>query len=331
MSKKKDKKRPGNQQHALSKGVKRRDFLKYGLLSGAAVAAGGIAGFSIGKEKEEESSGETVRLLNENGELVEVEKKDVHYPKGKLVTEEKKVRKGVSGKKFVMVIDLAKCRNARKCVEACQKTHNLRADQEYVRVKKMQKNEKSAPYWMPQPCFHCDKPPCTKVCPVDATYKRQDGIVAIDNERCIGCRFCMAACPYNARVFNWGEPKKMEDPPEYSPETSLPKKKGTVDKCDFCPDMSRAGKLPHCVTACPNGVYYFGDMNEDAVTNGNEVVRFSELVKEGAGYRLMEELGTEPRVYYLPPRNREFPFKRGMKEYNKAREQFNSDSAHVKK
>jgi molybdopterin-containing oxidoreductase family iron-sulfur binding subunit len=178
----------------------------------------------------------------------------------------------------------------------------------------MQDADKTAPYWQPTTCMHCDEPPCVKVCPVDATFKRQDGIVLIDSDRCIGCRFCMAACPYSIRVFNWEEPvltKEVEDQ-SYSCETRMTQKKGTVGKCDFCPDMTRKGLLPHCVSACPNGVFMFGDMNEDTVTNGAETFRFSDLIKEKAGYRLMEDLGTKPRVYYLPPVNRNFPYESGL-------------------
>ncbi len=149
----------------------------------------------------------------------------------------------------------------------------------------------------------------TAIRPVDATFKRKDGVVLIDNERCIGCRFCMAACPYSVRHFNWGDP---EIPPEardhpYSPETSTPPRKGTVAKCDFCPEMAAAGHLPACVQACPNGTIYYGDENEDAVTNGlGETLRLSTLLRDRAGYRFMEELGTKPRVYYLPPKHRRF-------------------------
>ena len=100
----------------------------------------------------------------------------------------------------------------------------------------------------------------------------------------------------------------------YSPETSMPRRKGTVEKCDFCPDMLRQGKLPHCVSACPNGVFYFGDLNEDTVTNGDETVRFSQLIKDKAGYRYLEALGTEPSVYYLPSANRLFPFQDAEEE-----------------
>jgi molybdopterin-containing oxidoreductase family iron-sulfur binding subunit len=118
----------------------------------------------------------------------------------------------------------------------------------------------------------------------------------------------MAACPYSARVFNWGAPPEGKLDLPYSPETSLPSKIGTVAKCDFCPDMLRDGKLPHCVPACPNGVIYFGDEIDDTVTNGDETVRLSTLLRDKAGYRYMEELGTKPRVYYLPPVDRMFPF-----------------------
>jgi molybdopterin-containing oxidoreductase family iron-sulfur binding subunit len=222
-------------------------------------------------------------------------------------------RQGIPGKKFVMVIDLARCKNARKCISACQKMHHLPEDKEWLTVKLMKDSDKAAPYWFPKTCFHCDNPPCVKVCPVDATFKRQDGLVLIDNERCIGCKFCMAACPYSTRVFNWEEPEQElpTGQPPYTAETSVPSKVGTVEKCDFCPDMVRQGLLPDCVTACPNGVFYFGDENEDTVTNGDETVSLSQILVDRSGYRYMEELGTQPRLYYLPPRDRMFPVERG--------------------
>jgi len=220
-------------------------------------------------------------------------------------------RRGIPNKKFVMVIDEAKCDGCKKCTEACQAMHHTESDREWIKVFKMQDAKATAPYFFPKPCFHCDNPPCTKVCPVNATFKRQDGIVLIDNERCIGCRMCMAACPYSTRFFNWSEP----DPKQaaeignipYSPEQSIPRRMGTVEKCDFCPDMIRQGKMPACVSGCPMDVIYFGDQNEDAVTNASGVtVKLSKLLEDNAGYRHLEELGTEPRVYYLPPKNRKY-------------------------
>jgi molybdopterin-containing oxidoreductase family iron-sulfur binding subunit len=218
------------------------------------------------------------------------------------------------GKSFVMVIDLSRCKNLKKCQAACNHMHHVHPGQNWIKVYPMEDADHTAPYWQPTTCMHCDEPPCVKVCPVDATFKRQDGLVLIDSNRCIGCRFCMAACPYSTRVFNWGDPGLPEQIADesYSCETSMPQKKGTVGKCDFCPDMTRKGMLPHCVSACPNGVFFFGDLNEDSVTNGAETFRFSDLIRDKAGYRLMEDLGTKPRVYYLPPVNRNFPFEEGL-------------------
>lgn len=123
----------------------------------------------------------------------------------------------------------------------------------------------------------------------------------------------MSACPYSARIFNWEHlPQYDREDVEYSPETSIPGKVGTIGKCDFCPDLSREGKLPHCVTGCPMGAIYFGDANEDAVSNGTETVSFKQILTDRAGYRYLEELGTEPRVYYLPPTERMFPYERGL-------------------
>ncbi|MGP8216311.1 MAG: 4Fe-4S dicluster domain-containing protein [Bacteroidia bacterium] len=285
----------------------RRDFLRKSLLTGGILAAG-----AFGLEKvfsADKPTGEKVKVLTADGKLVEVDSSHLSEPKSCCATP-KEARIGIPGKKFVMVIDLAKCEDTQKCQKSCQKHHFLPQQDKWLKVFKMQESEETAPYWMPKPCFHCDHPPCVKVCPVDATFKRSDGIVLIDNERCIGCRFCMAACPYSTRSFNWEEPilPKGHENTCYSPETSTPRKKGTVEKCDFCPDMLRQGKLPHCVTACPNSVYYFGDLNEDTVTNGDETVRFSTLMRDRGGYRYLESLGTEPSVYYLPPVNRIFPF-----------------------
>ncbi|MFZ1676033.1 MAG: 4Fe-4S dicluster domain-containing protein [Saprospiraceae bacterium] len=289
----------------------RRGFIKNAAL-GVAAAACGSAACACGK-KEEKESGEKVVLLSPDGELVTIDSSHLRQA-NKTVVSREEARLGIPGRKFVMVIDLARCKNARKCVTACQKMHHLPEEKEWLQVKLMQDSPEAPPYWFPKTCFHCDNPPCVKVCPVDATFKRQDGLVLIDTERCIGCKFCMAACPYSTRVFNWSEPEQSTEVSclTYSPETSVPSKVGTVEKCDFCPDKSREGELPDCVTACPNGVFYFGDQNEDTVTNGDETVRFSDIIKDRGGYRFAEELGTEPRVWYLPPKDRLFPVERGL-------------------
>lgn len=260
-------------------------------------------------------TGEMVKLLSVDGYVVEIDKAYLKPVPELPATNPIDARKGMEGKQFVMVIDLSRCKNLKKCQTACNKMHFVNEGQNWVKIYSMQEGEHTAPYWQPTTCMHCDEPPCVKVCPVDATFKRQDGVVLIDNDRCIGCRFCMAACPYSTRVFNWEKPVIPQESINqvYSPETSCPPKIGTVGKCDFCPDMVRDNKLPHCVSACPNGVFFFGDINEDSVTNGSETVRFSELIRDKSGYRLMEDLGTKPRVYYLPPVDRLFKYEEGLK------------------
>jgi Fe-S-cluster-containing dehydrogenase component len=294
----------------------RREFLLTGLLAAGALAGCGDKKNPFTPEDHVGLTGEKVKLLSVDGEIIEMDKAFLRPVPDLPVPSNSEERKGIEGKKFVMVIDLSRCKNLKKCQTACNHMHQVHPGQNWIKVYSMQDADHAAPYWEPTTCMHCDEPPCVKVCPVDATFKRQDGIVLIDSDRCIGCRFCMAACPYSVRVFNWEESDLPREPgkkeKEYSCETSLPQQKGTVGKCDFCPDMARKGELPHCVSACPNGVFFFGDENEDSVTNGAETFRFSDLVKDKAGYRLMEDLGTKPRVYYLPPVNRSFPYESGL-------------------
>ncbi|HNP22815.1 MAG TPA: 4Fe-4S dicluster domain-containing protein [Panacibacter sp.] len=291
----------------------RRDFLLAGFATAAAVGCSDSTN-PFTPEMAVAPSGEKVKLLSVTGEIIEVDKAFLKPVPDVPQLSNAEERKGIPGKKFVMVIDLARCKNLRKCQSACNHMHRVHSGQNWIKVLSMQDGEHTAPYWQPTTCMHCDEPPCVKVCPVDATFKRQDGLVLIDSDRCIGCRFCMAACPYSTRVFNWGDPGVTADVADqhYSCETSMPQKKGTVGKCDFCPDMTRRNELPHCVSACPNGVFFFGDMNEDSVSNGAETFRFSDLIKDKAGYRLMEDLGTKPSVYYLPPVNRNFPYESGL-------------------
>ncbi len=296
----------------------RRDFLRTGLLATAVLTGCSDKKNPFSPEDQVALTGQKVKLLSVNGEVIEIDKAFLKpVPEMPHLTNAQE-RIGIPGKKFVMVIDLARCKNLKKCQSACNHMHQVHPGQNWIKVLNMEDADHTAPYWQPTTCMHCDEPPCVKVCPVDATFKRQDGIVLIDSDRCIGCRFCMAACPYTTRVFNWDEPILTREVAEmdYSCETSTPQKRGTVGKCDFCPDMTRKGELPHCVSACPNGVFMFGDMNEDSVTNGAETFRFSDLIKDKAGYRLMEDLGTKPRVYYLPPVNRNFPFESGLENEN---------------
>ena len=288
----------------------RREFLEKGLLALGAAAGGALVGRVTGQPTTAPATtpeGPTTAALTSDGRIVQVPAASAtHMPPAADPTG----RAGIPGRRWVMVIDLAKCDGCGKCTEACGKMHFIPQDRYWLPVLVLRDAKSEAPYFFPRPCFHCDVPPCTKVCPVNATYKTQDGTVLIDNDRCIGCRFCMAACPYGARSFNWGPP---HDPPEatergYSPEWGFPRKIGTVEKCDFCPDHAAAGHLPACSSGCPMNAIYFGDQNEDAVTSSSgETLQLSKLLRDRAGYRHLESLGTEPRVYYLPPVHRQYP------------------------
>ncbi len=292
----------------------RRKFLRNMGLGVGAITVAGVAKAAMTEGSVAVSkSGKMVKLLTTEGKLVEVDVNDIKPSKEIQAELKNEAKKGLPNRKFAMVVDLAKCANARACVDACQEGHLLPKDHEWMKIYMLQDDNLTSKYWFPRPCFHCDKPMCVSVCPVGATYKRQDGIVLVDNQRCIGCKFCMTGCPYSARVFNWKDPEvEVPEGHVYDPETNIPAVEGTVGKCVFCADNLRKGILPRCVQACPMGVLYFGDLLEDTVTNGVETLRFSKLMTDRAGYRYKEDLGTLPSVYYLPPSNREFPVEMGL-------------------
>ena len=208
---------------------------------------------------------------------------------------------------WVMLIDLQKCDGCKKCTEACSAEHFVPPGQEWIKVYDVQ-DEYGHHTYLPRPCMHCTYAPCQKVCPVGATFRKDDGVILVDHDRCIGCRYCMAACPYDVRAFNWTEPPHTPEElaHTYRPEAPWPHRRGVVEKCMFCAHESEVGKLPVCVQACTkemgNGAIYFGDRREDAVSNGVETISLSKTLREKQGFRLKEELGTEPHVWYLPAR-----------------------------
>jgi dimethyl sulfoxide reductase iron-sulfur subunit len=226
-------------------------------------------------------------------------------------------------RRWAMVIDLRSCDGCQsigkppQCTSACIQGHYAPEPMEWIQVYEGELPGGGTQF-IPTPCQQCQNSPCTNVCPVGATFQTPEGIVLIDQQRCIGCRICMEACPYDRRFFNWGNPPQ---PPEaifrdYDPEHQSVAFKGTVMKCDFCPDMARAGRLPYCLQACPNHALYYGDLEEDLATNGVQVVSMSRFRTENAAYRLKENLGTEPRVFYIPGHGENVgrnPYKKGRK------------------
>jgi dimethyl sulfoxide reductase iron-sulfur subunit len=211
-------------------------------------------------------------------------------------------------RRWSMVIDLRKCDGCQsigqppQCTEACIQGHLAPQPMEWIQVYEAPLASGVGTQFIPTPCQHCQNAPCVNVCPVGATFATPEGTVLIDQQRCIGCRLCMEACPYDRRFMNWGSPAQ---PPEamfmeYSVEHQTPAIRGTVMKCDLCPDMARAGRLPYCAQACPRNAIYYGDLEEDVATNGVQVVKMSRFISENNGYTLKEELGTKPRVHYIP-------------------------------
>lgn len=199
-----------------------------------------------------------------------------------------------------------------RCLHACRKNHRyLKADppQYWINVYRLKDNPYTPAYFFPKPCQNCDDPPCEHVCPTGATFKRKDGTVLINQKICIGCRICMAACPYETRFFWFNDPDEEEnagDPESYTPEFPFPYTRGTVVKCDYCLDRVYNGSLPSCVGACPQGAIYYGNLNENAVTNGfQETLDLRKALEEKGADRYKEEEGTNPSVFYIPPGNRE--------------------------
>ncbi|MDP3879722.1 MAG: 4Fe-4S dicluster domain-containing protein [Dehalococcoidales bacterium] len=208
---------------------------------------------------------------------------------------------------WCMVIDLKKCDGctglgiAPQCTQSCILGHYGPKGQKWIEIYEVEMAGGGSSF-MPTPCYQCENAPCVNVCPVAATYHDKSGVVLIDHNRCIGCRMCMAACPFQRRFFNWATP---ELPPEaadaeYSPIYPVPAVKGTVIKCMFCAHHLVEGRLPYCVVACPRNVLYMGDLNTDVASNGQEVVQLSSFLDANNAYRYKESLGTQPRVFYLP-------------------------------
>ncbi len=215
-----------------------------------------------------------------------------------------------------MVIDLDRCTGCQACVIACKAENNVPAvgakeahrgriiSWMHVLTEEDEAHPGEVKRFLPRPCLQCDDPPCTKVCPVYATYRNPEGIVAQIYARCIGCRFCMAACPYNAKYFNWR--RYQTDAPGQNPDVSI-RPKGVVEKCTFCHhrlqrareralaerrELAPGEYVPACAEACPTRAITFGDLADP----GSEVAR---LARSPRAFRLQEELGTKPKVIYL--------------------------------
>lgn len=213
-------------------------------------------------------------------------------------------------------LDISRCIGCRRCVYACVEENNQSRDPEihWIRVLEFEREaivrgvelEDGDPYYdhekvpadgkvyMPMACMHCEDSPCAKVCPTGATWQEPDGIVVIDYDWCVGCRYCMTACPYGARHFNWAEPTLPAD--EVNPDMHIlgnrPRKKGVVEKCSFCIQRVRDGRYPACLEACPVGARKFGNLL-DPESEIRQVMRTKRT------FVLKAELGTNPKFFYF--------------------------------
>ena len=198
--------------------------------------------------------------------------------------------------RYGMVIDLLRCVGCNSCTVACRVEQGTPAGIHFHRVKKYETGRYPAARmgFLPMPCMHCNDPQCVKVCPTGASYKRKDGIVAIDQDKCMGCRYCIISCPYESRHFlpALNSYYAGNYPTPYETIKQKDFEKGTVVKCNFCLLRLEQERLPACVEACPAQARYFGDLDDSE----SEV---SQLITGRHGYQVHPEFGTEPSVYYL--------------------------------
>jgi len=256
--------------------VKRRDFCRF-----AGLTVIGVAGASVPSPRAEERERAGGVMLGEP----------------------------LVGERWAMVVDLQACRRqqgCRDCIQACHSAHNVPdfgnpkdevkwiwkerfaeafPDQEHAYLRDDLQHEEVLVF-----CNHCDNPPCVRVCPTQATWKRADGIVMMDWHRCIGCRYCVAACPYGSRSFNWWDPRPHID--EVNPDFPT-RTRGVVEKCTFCDERLAQGRPPACVEACKETkCLVFGDL-ADPRSEVRELLRTRHAIRRKPG------LGTQPEVYYL--------------------------------
>ncbi|HET98429.1 MAG TPA: 4Fe-4S dicluster domain-containing protein [Desulfurivibrio alkaliphilus] len=226
-------------------------------------------------------------------------------------------KKSTDGTRLGMAIDIRKFADnqelAQRCIEACHSIHNVPDfrnskdeikwlwNEKFENVFAKDTHTRQSPALQGLPvltlCNHCDNPPCVRACPTKATFKKDDGIVGMDYHRCIGCRFCMAACPYGARSFNWRDPRGTDDkgrPFIRELNQKYPSRtRGVVEKCNFCTERLAVGELPACVeVAAPHDAMFFGDLNDPNS-------KISRVLREKFTIQRRPSLGTYPSVFYI--------------------------------
>ena len=291
----------------MSHDLTRRSFL-CAVAGCAAAAAGGCGDFTHTaffqknfRDMTEEEKRETIARLE----------REAKEEFGKEVTIGKEGP--MEGVQFAYALDLSRCIGCRRCVYACVEENNQSREPQihWIRVLEMQTDHgvdfayanpyydpeqvpEAGRFYVPMACQQCENPPCVKACPTGATWREDDGIVAIDYDWCIGCRCCMSACPYGARHFNWAEPtiEAEEVNPDMHYLGNRIRPKGVVEKCTFCIHRVRDGRYPACVEICPVGARKFGNLLDE-----ESEIRY--LMHQKRVFVLKEDLNTQPKFYYF--------------------------------
>jgi molybdopterin-containing oxidoreductase family iron-sulfur binding subunit len=274
--------------------VSRRRLIQGTAATLALVAAGALPRFLAAASESSTEGGTGLEHLTEHDGAVNYPGEPVYYAEP------------AGDESWAMVIDVNACVGCRKCAYSCMEENNIGRTSGFTYIQLLEmplgSNElehgtldyieggKPDKWYLPIQCMHCAKPTCVYGCPVTATWREPDGIVVIDYDKCIACRNCMVTCPYDARHFNWVEPHVPPD--EINPDVPLHDKHSVVEKCTFCIHKTRDGATTSCVEACPVGARMFGDLN-DPDSNVSRVLR------DRRSYRLKEEVGNEPAIWYV--------------------------------
>lgn len=298
--------------------LNRRDFLTGLVVTAAAVGAGAAAFSPLLKAEEVPTLDD---FLQKHYLKLTSEEKKVIFDRleqeiGAKYGKKANVRdpQPINGVEYGYALNIGRCIGCRKCVYACMKENNLSRNPQvqYIRVLKMKKAGRgvdletsvhdypeseaadSRYYYMPVQCQQCSNPPCVKVCPVKATWQEKDGIVVVDYNWCIGCRYCEAACPYHARRFNFGKPQIPDGElnPDMAYLSNRPRYLGVMEKCTFCLQRTRTGRYPACAEVCPTGARKFGNLNDPE----SEIRK---IIERERVYVLKADLGTIPKFYYV--------------------------------
>ena len=304
------------EQSLLERKLDRRTLLK-----GAAIAAAAGSGAMLtgcGVPSSEEFGLKWQEFFKKNYRLMTQEEKDETVRRLEKLA---KLKQGVDVKistsapheqvLFGYAFNISRCEGFMDCVAACVKENNLdrKSKTQYIRIFEMEHGQTNVGsgdgkyfhevpveghYYMGVQCFHCEDAPCIKACPTKATWREPDGIVVVDYNWCIGCRYCMAACPYWGRRFNWGDPHVPPDEVTKKQHYlgNRQRMRGVVEKCTFCIQRTREGRLPACAEACPTGSRVFGNLLDP-----DSEIRF--VLKNKKVFRMKEELGTDPKFWYF--------------------------------